>query len=383
MTFRDRTLQRADPLGALAGRQLILTAAVAVIAFAVVLTVAAASDVVNWPLAVVAVLLVSVASAYLIVFTHPRFGSLGRLATVVVLVFGQLAHLAEVVSLWGNPPGVATWGPYTLALLLLALVPYRPIGEIVVSSIAVAIWVLVVTLVQEAAASADGVPGLPAIIAVTPVIALPLGGAAFVGRVLGFLDRWRTGAIAASEADARRQETAITRAVQQTRVSILNRDVVPFYSGLAERGTITDDDIARAGRLAGALRAVMLADTERSWLDELIEPQKYDEGVVVAGRVDDADGLAGAMNLDQRTALRALIGAVGDLPGSRSETVRVTITEAGDLCETVLVSAFTTPTPRLARVLRPYLAVMAAVFAEFSYDFQDEEMTVRFCYDRP
>ncbi|BDI21517.1 hypothetical protein [Herbiconiux sp. L3-i23] len=378
-----RTLQRADPLGALAGRQLILAAAVAVAGFAIVLTIASGERIVNWPLAVVAVMLAGVAACYLVVLTHPRFGALGRTVTVAVLLFGMAAHLVEVVSVWGSAPGVTMWGPYTSALLLLALVPYRPIAEIVVGTVVVAIWVVALTAIQETVSETPVVPGLPTLIAVTPVLALPAGGAAFVHRVLGFLDRWRAGALAASEAEARRQETAITRAVQQTRVSILNRDVVPFYSGLVERGAIADDDIARAGRLAGSLRAVMLADTERSWLDELITPQRFADGAVVPSRVDDRDGLAGAMDLDQRTALRALIGAVRDLPGGRTETIRVVIDEAGGVCETVLVGALRGASSRDARLLRPYLAVMAAVFADFSYDFRDDEMTVRFCYDRP
>jgi hypothetical protein len=379
----ERTLQRADPLGALAGRRLTIAAGAAVGAFALVLTFVGAEAVSSWPAAVLAVALACIVGVYLALRSHPRRGAIGRVTAAGVLLVGAAAYVTEVFAMWGAQPGSGAFGPYVLALLLLALVPYRPVPEVLVSTAIVALVVGAIASWQEYSSGDAAVPGLAAIAAIAPVVALPLGGAAFSSRILGLLDTLRSSALVASEEEARRQETAITRAVQQTRVGILNREVVPFYADLARSGRIEDRDLDRAGQLAASLRAVMLAETERSWLDEVVGPRRLTASGAStgAGSVHDPESLASAMGMDQRTALRALIAAVRELPGA--DEVTVTLVDEGESCEALLLARLDLPARRTARHLRPYLAVMSAVFTEFGYDLDDDEMTVRFCFDRP
>jgi len=374
------SLQRADPLGTLSGRALTLTAAAAIVLFSLVFMVAAREDITDWPAAIVGLVCAAVTAILLVIMSSPKRGPVSRGWAVWVLFFGIAGHLASVVSYWPAAPRVNDWGPYVVAVLLLALVPYRPIRDILAFTAVLSVWVVGITIAQESV-QGGAVAGLAAVMAVTPVLALPLAGAAFVMEILRSVRRWRINVLTAAEDEAQRREAEITRAVQETRVGILNRDVVPFYSELISRNKLEATDAHRAAELAGAIREVMLADTQRSWLDELIAADDDRQGGAIRTGVRDPNGLARLMNLNQRTALRALINTLREKPGGG--LVGVTLHTVGDGCEAILAAVVDGHRYRIASRLRPYLAVMGAVFSEFSYEIRADRLTVRFCYDRP
>jgi len=76
-----------------------------------------------------------------------------------------------------------------------------------------------------------------------------------------------------------------------------------------------------------------------------------------------------------------LINTLREKPGGG--LVGVTLHTVGDGCEAILAAVVDGHRYRIASRLRPYLAVMGAVFSEFSYEIRADRLTVRFCYDRP
>jgi hypothetical protein len=377
---REQSLQRIDPLGAMAGRRLTIAAALGVLVLSLSLPVLF-GGMMRAPVASTTAAGLMIASAVLLVIrTGHRRLPLSRALALSVLA---LALLAQAIAAFGRGADEARvqWAPYTVAILLLAMVPYRPIRDIVAMALVSAGWVGVVTTIALASEPVP-VPGFEQLVAVVPVLALPLSGAVFVRTLLSYLRQWRTDALASTEDEARKQEVAITRAVQQSRVSILNLDVVPFYSGLVERREVTADDIDRARDLASSIRDVMVADTGRSWLDDLLM-DRAGPGASAIGPslVRDPADLARWMDIDQRAALRAMVGAIRDT--DHSESLGISLRSSGSSCHGLLVTSVGTPHREAILRLRPYLAVVAAAFSNFSYETIDETLEVRFSYERP
>jgi hypothetical protein len=266
-----------------------------------------------------------------------------------------------------------------LGLLLLALCPYRPPREIRVLAVVGAAGVAMITALEAPFFVTDLPPLIFTAIAVVPVLALALAGAAFSATVLRRLEQWRQRAEKASRAHAETQQEGIVRSVQQDRVSILNQDVVPLFSALLEGGRLTADHARRAMEVAGAIRAVMVVETERTWLDELVAPARSgSEAVVWRSPVRDDGHLAEGMNFDQRAAVRALIGALADRVIARDVWIDLRAEDEASVlalhCTTDLGEA------SVQAALAPYLAVLRVVFDRLLVDATPPSLTLRFSY---
>ena len=88
--------------------------------------------------------------------------------------------------------------------------------------------------------------------------------------VLRMLRRWQSRANRAVRALADEHREGITRSVQQDRVTILNRDVVPFFTAVLGQDELTDADRARALEISNSIRSSMVADVDRTWLDVVV-----------------------------------------------------------------------------------------------------------------
>jgi hypothetical protein len=377
---REATLQSLDPLGALAGRPLTVTGAVASLLVAVPLSLAAWRDVASPVLAVAALLVLAASGLALIVSSAAKRAPFPRSTALAVIAGALLAHILGVASLWERNTLVRDdWGPVAIGVLLLTLCPYRPAAELVRLSVGAALVVGAVTFLQQP----FFVTSLPAlayiVISVTPVLALGLAGAIFASVVLRRLAHWRERAVRASEAHAATLQQGIVRSVQQGRVSILNRDVVPFFTALTEGRELTVHHQRRAAEIATAIRSVMVAETERTWLDELLVPAPAGTGTSVWPRaVDDPSRLVDGMDFDQRAALRAFVGALPDRAGVDPREVRVRI--RGTPASAVVLLTIRGGDDALAAALAPYLAVLRAVFDDLILTI-DTDLTLRFTYD--
>jgi hypothetical protein len=381
MSAREGTVQLLDPLGALAGRPLTVLGAVVATLLAVVLTaVHAGAQTVNSALAALAVAVCVLACLALVVLSKAERAPLRRRSAAAVIGIALVANLLAALASWGENRLVSDdWGPIVLGILLLALSPYRPPAEIRRLTVLAAVVVAGITVLESRFFTTQ----LPILIfiavAIVPLLALGFAGASFAGSVLGRLERWRDRAERASRAHAENQEEGIVRSVQQGRVSILGQDVVPLFTELLDGGVLTAEHAHRAADVADAIRAVMVAEIERSWLDELLAPARGGErSAVWASPVHDPEHRAEGMDFGQRSALRALVAALNGRLLAGGLAAELTPAGAGTAvrlhCRTDLDADALHPS------LAPYLAVLRAVFDDVVVHSDPPALTLRFTY---
>lgn len=380
MSARIPTVQSLDPLGALGGRPLTILGGVVGTVTAAFLTLAHREQIVHPALAVAAFVTAAAACAALVVVSAPRWTPVRSTSAVAVIAIGAAAAVLSAIATWGANSIVRDdWSSLVLGLLLLALSPYRPPREILLLALAAATLVAGITVLQLPHFSA-GLPG-PVIvtIAVLPILALAVGGAAFSSAVLAYLTRWRRNATSASAEHADSLQEGITRAVQQGRVLILNQEVVPLFTELVERGNVGPEDSERARTVAAAIRDLMVAETQRSWLDDaLAEPGSPGNAQRPTG-VDDKGRLLERMDFEQRSALRAFVVALRERAGAAPADIAVRVVSGTGQNEVLLTCP--TPRPDTDRLLAPYVAVLRAVFRRVNVGYSPQHVTLRFNYD--
>ena len=123
----------------------------------------------------------------------------------------------------------------------------------------VAIYLGFLTLLQAPSLVADA-PAVAFVLAtVTPMLALCLGSAMFSANFVLSLERWHLREERATKNITKQLHAGIVRSVQQDRVTILNRDVLPFFTDVLARGQVTEDDCVCASEIADSIRSVMVA----------------------------------------------------------------------------------------------------------------------------
>lgn len=374
---REDTLQQLDPLGSVATRVLTLVACAGVVVLACIRTVAQREDLGSDVVAILALIALSIAAIHLAVRSSPLRMPFGRRQYVVVLSLALLALTFNAASLWLADRDLhEDWGPPAVGFLCLVMSPYRPPRELAAGGVLAAIYSGMLALLQ-ALQSPDSVPAVVQVgVTVTPILGLSIGGAVFAGTMIAVMKRWQ----ARSQAEVRELDDdrlgGLVRSVQEERVTILNRDVVPFFEDILHRKRITQDDRARASAIADRIRSAMVAEVDRSWLDLVVELDP------ASGPVRDPQRLAPVMSAEQRTALRAAVVAVFDEPAYVRGTLDIEIARSSDGCRVSVSCEFTELDSARRASLAPYLAVLRVVFADLSAEFNPPALTVRFTYDQ-
>ena len=381
MTHREQTVQQLDPLAGVNGREVAVFGAIAVVVYAIVMTFLNRHDIdIAW-LAVAAIAVLCVDAALLIVVTSPLRPPVSRTVHIVAVALALLAMVLSALSMYESNGYIQDdWGTIAVGAVCLILCPYRPPREQVFAAVVASLFAGVVVLAQ--ARSLDS--GLPVIISVivalTPLLCMSLAGAAFASLVLRMLRRWQSRANRAVRALADEHREGITRSVQQDRVTILNRDMVPFFTSLLDRDELTDADRERALEISDSIRRSMVADVDRSWLDVVVG-QASRRAVSVDAVVDRARA-ADAMSTDQRTAMRALLVAILSHPGVERDTFSIVITADGSRADGRIRASFSPADPAPRTAFAPYLAVFRVVFVDLQVDLAAASLTVGFSYDQ-
>ena len=379
MRRRERSPQQIDPLGALSAGPITLLAAVASVVYAVVMTLVTRSDLVSWPLAGLSLAALVAAGAVLVIAAHPSRAPFGRRSVVVLVVLLVVTAVLSALSTAGQNGLVRDdWLSLSAGVLLLGLAPYRPGREIAVAGIVTAAAVGVV-VVFEVPSFVTDVPGVVfVVVAMTPVIALAFAGAAFSAAFVTLVEGWIERASSYRRAGTDDLRARIARSVQQDRVTILNRDVVPFFSGLVEAGVVTADDSRRARAISDTLRGTMVAEADRTWLEQLLSTSSAG----VRGVVADPGHVAGEMTTEHRTALRALLVAFADTGVVAADDVSVVL-RAEEARVHARITVATTASDLVVRHrLTPYFAVLRVVFDDLHVDPSLSLLTLRFSYDQ-
>ena len=372
----ERAFQQLDPLGTLVGRPMTYLTAAGIPVYASVMTWFNRYDINSPVLAVLALALAVVTSALLVYGTSPLRAPFTLRMHSLVSGAAGLAYIASAASTWGTNAYVRDdWGPVVIGLALLALSQYRPAKEIASTGLALALFAGVLTLAQGRFFVTQTPDITFALVAMLPILALSLSSATFGRTLIRGLESWRRRASQAAVSYASSNTDWIARSVQQDRVTILNQEVVPFFAEVLQHDSITADDRERARRISDAIRVVMVAEADRTWLDTIIEQ--------VAGHAtDDPLRLAIAMSTDQRTAIRAAIIGIAGHPAFSAKGFRLEIRGADGTCTVALSARLETAENVLRGQIAPFLAVIRIVFSDVKVEFAEATLALRFSYEQ-
>ncbi len=282
------------------------------------------------------------------------------LATVV---FG-IAALAMVLSAVGHAGTTLAlelwWAPGAITLAAASLSPYIAARKILVvgggwSLVAVAASVILLLPAQQT----WGLVGTAVLVAYAPVIGLVATSVfsySIVSTILPMLESPSRLVVAGRDV----HDEAADR-IERVTLAQLTARAAPFLESIAEAGIVTHEQRALAGQLARRIRDDLVTQSNISWLESIAEKSRL---VVV-----DPDRRAKHMDPAQRTALRALLQAILDTPGTDAGSLLVELRAAPDGATAVGVSLdITLPEGRRIMHLAPYYLTLGTAVDDLRVD---------------
>jgi len=348
------SVQEADPLSWFTGSLVPLVFAALNLLYGgtfAVLTWGASRD----PLIqIIGVVLCSAACVVVHLLTRPMRRGLGWGGAGFAIALGVVGFALSAIGFADAVfPIEAWWAPFGLALVIGSLGPYLPARAIILlGTAATLISVPIAQLVVQAQVTAWG-PVATGVIIASPLVSAIVATAAFsiavVGRTLPLIERRSQTMLSVDTPQGARNEQ-----LERDRLARLISRAAPFIEDIARAGQVTTADRTLAGNLARRLRDDLVTQSNLSWLDSVAQ----DRLVVV-----DPDSQARRMSASQRTALRALIRAILDTPGTDAGSLLVELRAHPDGSTAVGVSLdFELPEGRRVMQLAPYyLALRGSV----------------------
>ncbi|NEM92178.1 hypothetical protein [Galbitalea soli] len=381
---RDQSFQQLDPVGGFSARPVTLLLAVVVVAYVVATTLIDLSTIRDLPLALFAVVAIGMCSLGLVIWSSPLRAPFPSAGFAVIVLLALAAMILIAYAGWHEAILVPDWwGPVAVGLILVALAPYRPPREILAVTLLGVLTVAVLVFVASSVRVKDAPPLAILVETALPLVAMGLASAAYASSLGRTVDSLRSSAEEATRAATDSLRGDIARSVQQDRVSILDESVVPFLTELLRTREVTEETRDRAAEIAAAIRAVMVADVDRTWLDTVIDhgarmivhPSPLGSEVLA-----DDHRLAPAMSTQQRTVVRAYLVALLAHPGFDPDGFSVTLTRAGDRAALVLRAKLDLDESVQRSSLAAYYAVLRIVFPDLTVSFSPPHLTLRFSY---
>ena len=381
MNEHERTRQQLDPSASLGAWPLTVLLAAGAFGYAIAVTALAAAEITLPALSVLSLLVLGAACVLVVGATSARRAPFRRRTHVAVHCLVWIAVISSAAAVWGTNRFVRDdWWPVSFGLLVLALSPYRPPRELGAWGTLSALFLGFLTLLQSNSLATAAPPAAYVLVVMAPMLALCYASVAYAGAIVDSLEQWRrqTGLAGATMVD--RFRDGITRSVQQDRVTILGRDVLPYFSDILARDTVTDADRARAREIADAIRRVMVTEADRSWLEALVD------GVTPPGpsgvtRVSDDARLAPRMTREQRTVVRALLDALCEDSGFDRDSIRFRLDADGDRVRVVFTADFAQTERNARSLVAPFLAIMRVSFAQVRVESLQPAMEIGFSYE--
>lgn len=385
---RERTRQQLDPVGTFSSRMTTVGAAVGAFVFAAIMTGISLDESRNPAMGVLALVLLAISSVIVVMASDPYRGPFTRTMHYAAVAYALTAAAISTGATWGTDLFIQySWAPTSLGMLFLAMAAFRPAREIVATGGLAAVFIGFLAMLQSRAVDL-GIPLLAVVgIIVTPLLALNFGSAAFSLSMVRSLESWQRRTNRAVDEMSTEREAGIARSVQQDRVTILNREVMPFFTEVLRADTITDEDRRHARAIADSIRRVMVAEVDRTWLENLIEHLRSrvrrEGGVPRNDRiVFDDDHIANLMSYDQRTGLRALIVALYDQSDNRPRDLEIVLERSGGRCHAILSVRVDLLDGIVKTRFGPYIAVLRAVFRNLHVGYLQSVLTLRFSYEQ-
>lgn len=385
----ERTQQELDPVGAFSTRSITIGAALVAFIFPAGMVVGYINSIASPILALTGLLALGVASVIVTSATDPYGAPFHRGRHAWVVGLSVVAGGLIAASAWGSDASFPLgWvAPASLGLYSIGIAPYRPVRELGAFGALGAVFMGFTSMLQAQVSGPLGVP--PAAVVgmhLLPLLALNFSAAAFTNSIIASVERWRR-AGRADDGLSEEQESGIARSVQHDRVTILNREVVPFFTDVLGGGELTPESREKARSIADAIRGVMVAEVDRTWLENVVDHlrakvRRWGEVPDASRIVFDDDHVANLMTYDQRTALRALLVAIFDQAHDRPQNLEIVIAKVGDRCRGYLAVDLDMTDGTVKSTFGPYLAVMRVVFRRLRAEHVQSVLTVRFSYDQ-
>ena len=372
---RERAFQQFDPLGALVGRPLTLLGAAGIPVYASTMTFSNRLDI-DYPiLTIVALTLIIVTGVALVYASSPLHAPFSLRMHLIVIVSATGAHVANAASMWESNAYVRDdWGTIAIGVAYLAMARFRPPNELASSGLVLALFCGLLALMQAPSFVTPVPPILFALVSMTPILTMSLAAAMFGRHLIAGLERWRRHAGRAASNFAEVNTDWIARSVQQDRVTILNQEIVPFFAAVLHKGAIDEDDRARAREIAEAIRSIMVAEVDRSWLDAILEQ--------IEGRsASDPARVAAQMTTDQRAAVRATLLALTGLTSYEAGSLGVALSRRGALVDVFISATLGNGETVVRGEIAPFLAVLRILFKDFRVSFSGPRLALRFSYE--
>ncbi|WP_159605868.1 hypothetical protein [Agromyces humi] len=351
------TQQEVDPIGGITAAPLVVIGAGLAFTTSVVLTVAHWSEVGSPWAALLAVALVTAAGLCAAFLAAPGRAPFRTESLWLVVALALGGAIAEYLSTIGaNRFLYDDFGPIVVGMLILSLAPFCTWVSLLLSGV-VATAVLSILIVGSPSTTVIAAPPLTLVaVESAAVLALTAAAAGYSWAIVAVTLTWQREANRAALQRDGELRAGIARSVQQSRVSVLGREVLPFLAGVMTADRISVADADRARELAEALRRALKAGIESTWLDDLGATIRMSRGIPVS--VDDPTGASDDLADDQRSALTALLTWLSE--GSRSAGIRVSIELEVSRRRLVITSA-NGATPPSRRELDRFIAVARAV----------------------
>ncbi len=325
------TQQSVDPVASVATWGIaILHASLAVVGIVAVVLMHL-DEIVAPVLSAMSIGFTAAAAAGVIVWTAPRMAPMSNERLWVVMALAIGAAIAESASTAGANRLISDdVGPMVVGLMLIALAPYCS-WQSLLTACGVSAGILgILTLESGQYSSIEAPPPVFMVVAALPVLVLGAAAAGYsravVAEVLAF-DRSAAVAVLARDREVR---AGIARSVQEGRVTVLGRDVLPLLAEVTATGNVTPAQADRARELAHQLRSALVAGADATWLDDLVGYELSRGSTRIS--VDDPHGAASRLPEPQRATVAAVVAwLAGGQVSSHSLELRVHDEDSGCL----------------------------------------------------
>jgi len=368
--FLTLSAYEVDPLSWFTGPLVPIVFATLNLAYGGTLAIVTWMQVGNPRLQFAGVILCTLACVFVHVMTRPLRPRIGWGTGAIAVGIGSLGFIVSAVGYTNIVFSIELWwAPFGVALVLASLAPYLP-GRVLV---VLGLGAILVTSPVAYLIVHDDVPNwgpvATVLIIISPIASGITATAVFsylvVSRMQPLIDKRSEVLVSA---DARRDDAAET--AERVRLAQFTARAVPFLESVADQGVVTPADRALAGQLARRLRDDLVTQSNVTWLDSVASGSRL---VVI-----DPEHRAGKMRAAQRTALRALLQAILDTPGTDAGSLLVELRSAPDGSTAVGVSLdMELPEGRRIMHLAPYYLTLGTAVKDLQWS-QDRFLKLSF-----
>lgn len=260
-------------------------------------------------------------------------------------------NIVFAIELW--------WAPFGVALVLASLAPYLPARSLIVLGLAsIAVTAPFAYLDVRSEVPQWG-PVSTVLIIVSPILTGIVATATFsymiVSRMQPLIEKRSSSLVSPDAARGQEVEDA-----ERIRLAELTARAVPFLESVIAAGAVNASDRALAGQMARRLRDDLVTQSNLTWLDSVASGNRL---VVI-----DPERRADKMRAAQRTALRALLQAILDTPGTDAGSLLVELRAAEDGSTAVGVSLdMELPEGRRIMHLAPYYLTLGTAVKDLAW----------------